>query len=265
MIENLKLYEDDLKAIVDISSKERKELFIKCKNKDHEARNKLIESYLNDIRRIALKYENLDISIEDLIQDASIYLIDLIDNIDLKNTKKLSKLITYLNTTVSSLVERTQYNPLLGTGENKVLNKINEYIEQYESIYGCSPDEFYIAAELGLSVEIVLYVLNNDKKLCYLDEAQERKESITDGVSVEDIVCSKLGYKKLKEDILKDKKLTYNEKKYIKSLFGFFDDIPKNYKEVGKLYNISEASVGHVTRCGMKKIRNNASYIKDYR
>lgn len=265
MIENLKLYEDDLKTIEDISPKERKELFIKCKNKDHEARNKLIESYLNSLRKIVLRYKDLDISLEDLIQDASIYLIDLIDNIDLTNTKKLSKLITYLNTAVSSLVERTQYNPLLGTGENKVLNKINEYIEQYESIYGCSPDKYYIAAELGLSVETVLYVLNSDKRLCYLDEDQERKESITDEVSTEDIVCSKLGYKKLKEDILNDKKLTIIEKKYIKSLFGFFDDIPKNYKEVGKLYNINEASVGQVTRCGMKKIRNYASYIKDYR
>lgn len=265
MIENLKLYEEDLKAIVDISSKERKELFIKCKNGDHEARNKLIESYLNDIRRIALKYENLDISIEDLIQDASIYLIDLIDNIDLTNTKKLSKLITYLNTAVSSLVERTQYNPLLGTGENKVLNKINEYIEQYESMYGCSPDEFCIAAELGLSVEIVLYVLNNDKKLCYLDEEQERKESITDGVSAEDIVCSKLGYKKLKEDILKDKKLTNSEKKYISSVYGFFDDTPKNYKEVAKIFNVCPQTVGQCTIIGIKKIKHYGSYAKSYR
>ncbi len=265
MIENLKLYEEDLKTIEDISPKERKELFIKCKNGDHEARNKLIESYLNSLRKIVLRYKDLDISVEDLIQDASIYLIDLIDNIDLSNTKKLSKLMIYLNTAVSNLVERAQYNSLLSTGENKILNKINKYIEQYESIYGRKPDKCYIAAELGLSVEIVLYVLNNDKNLCYLDEDIKRKESITDEISAEDIVCSKLGYKKLREDILSDKKLTDIEKKYIKSIFGFFDDVPKNYKEVGKLYNINKASVGQVTRCGMKKIRNYASYIKDYR
>ena len=263
MVENLKIYEEDLKNIEKLGKVERKELFIKYKNGDLEARKKIIESYLNDIRRIASKYENLDISIEDLIQDASIYLIDLIDNIDLTNTKKLSKLITYLNTAVSSLVERTQYNPLLSTGENKILNNINEYIEQYESVYGRSPNECYIAAALGLSVEKVKCVLDDNKKLRYLDEMNE--DSVTDEVSYEDIVCSKLAYKKLKEDILKDKKLTNSEKKYISSVYGFFDDTPKNYKEVAKIFNVCPQTVGQCTIIGIKKIKHYGSYAKSYR
>lgn len=263
MVENLKIYEEDLKNIEKLGKAERKELFIKYKNGDLEARKKFIESYLNDIRRIASKYENLDISIEDLIQDASIYLIDLIDNIDLTNTKKLSKLITYLNTAVSSLVERTQYNPLLSTGENKILNNINEYIEQYESVYGRSPNECYIAAALGLSVEKVKCVLDDNKKLRYLDEMNE--DSVTDEVSYEDIVCSKLAYKKLKEDILKDKKLTNSEKKYISSVYGFFDDTPKNYKEVAKIFNVCPQTVGQCTIIGIKKIKHYGSYAKSYR
>ena len=233
MVENLKIYEENLENIKKIGQVERKELFIKYKNGDLEARKKFIESYLNDIRRIVSKYENLDISIEDIIQDASIQLINHVDSIELSDIEKLSVLNIYLHTIIDNLVERAQYKPLLRTGENKILNKINKYIEQYESVYGRSPDERYIAAELGLSYE--------------------------------DIICSKLAYKKLKEDILKDKKLTDAEKKCISSVYGFFDDIPKDYKEVSKIFNVSPQTVKQRTTSGIKKIRQYGSYAKIYR
>lgn len=263
MVENLKIYEENLKNIKRLGQTERKELFIRYKNGDLEARKKFIESYLNDIRRIASKYENLDISIEDIIQDASIQLINHVDSIELSDIEKLSVLNIYLHTIIDSMVERAQYKPLLRTGENKILNSINQYIEQYESVYGCSPDECHIAAELGLSVEKVKCVLDDNKKLRYLDEVNE--DSVIDEVSYEDIVCSKLAYKKLKEDILRDKKLTDLEKKYISSVYGFFDDTPKDYKEVSKIFNVSPKTVKQRTTSGIKKIRQYGSYVKSYR
>lgn len=71
----LSIYMKELETISGLSDKERTSLFLALRNKDDEAKKKLIEGYLPVVVEIAKGYKNQGLLMEDLIQEGNLGLL----------------------------------------------------------------------------------------------------------------------------------------------------------------------------------------------
>lgn len=256
-LNNLSIYDTELKEIDALKKGDLEQLFINYKNGDIKSKDMLIKHFLLIIRRACYKFENTNISVEDLIQDTSLYLISLLEKIDINDIKKFHNINYNLYSMINNYALLQQSTPLLSISENKLLIKINEYIEKYESIKGTKPNMVEIAMEVGLPLDDVRYLTNPNNNIASISDYDIASDS------VEEQVCQRLGYTKLKEDIVNDTKLSSLEKRCIMTTYGFYDDKPKTYKEVAKLLNTSALNVSNCTKKGIEKVRKH-SYIEGY-
>ena len=90
--DNVKIYYKDLKKCEPIPLSYERELILKSKEGDVEARNKIIESNLRFVFNIARKYAGKGIPISDLISEGNLGLVKAIEKFD---TTKDVKFITY--------------------------------------------------------------------------------------------------------------------------------------------------------------------------
>ena len=90
--DNVKIYYKDLKKCEPIPFSYERELILKSKEGDVEARNKIIESNLRFVFNIARKYTGKGIPISDLISEGNLGLVKAIEKFD---TTKDVKFITY--------------------------------------------------------------------------------------------------------------------------------------------------------------------------
>ena len=90
--DNVKIYYKDLKKCEPIPFSYERELILKSKEGDVEARNKIIESNLRFVFNIARKYAGKGIPISDLISEGNLGLVKAIEKFD---TTKNVKFITY--------------------------------------------------------------------------------------------------------------------------------------------------------------------------
>ena len=90
--DNVKIYYKDLKKCEPIPCSYERELILKSKEGDVEARNKIIESNLRFVFNIARKYTGKGIPISDLISEGNLGLVKAIEKFD---TTKDVKFITY--------------------------------------------------------------------------------------------------------------------------------------------------------------------------
>lgn len=90
--DNVKIYYKDLKKCEPIPFSYERELILKSKEGDVEARNKIIESNLRFVFNIARKYAGKGIPISDLISEGNLGLVKAIEKFD---TTKDVKFITY--------------------------------------------------------------------------------------------------------------------------------------------------------------------------
>jgi len=71
----LKEYQEDLKAFKAVTEQEREELFKKMINGDSNAKNQVVEIYLQDVIKIAKEMYHSEIFLGDLIQEGNVGLI----------------------------------------------------------------------------------------------------------------------------------------------------------------------------------------------
>lgn len=90
--DNVRIYYNELKKCKPLDSQLERELLIKSKSGDIDARNKIVESNLRFVFDIARKYSGRGISMSDLISEGNIGLMKAIERFDMSRDVKF---ITY--------------------------------------------------------------------------------------------------------------------------------------------------------------------------
>ena len=97
----LQQYLKDISKIPTLSREEENRLAIKAKNGDKEALNKLIESNLKFVVRVATKYQNRGLSFNELISEGNQGLIKAIEKFDPdKNIKLISYAVWWIKQSI---------------------------------------------------------------------------------------------------------------------------------------------------------------------
>ena len=237
-----------------LTKEERKELMIKLKSCDMEARERFIEGNLRLVLSIIKRFSNSDENADDLFQIGCIGLIKAIDNFDMSMGVQLStycvpmiigEIRRYLRDNNSIRVSRslkdTAYKAIYAK-EKYIKNNLKE------------PTINEIASEVGISKEEIVYAL----------------DAIQSPVSLYEPVYSEGGEALYVMDQISDKKnkeenwvetLALNEsmnklserERYIIEL-RFFEG--KTQMEVANEINISQAQVSRLEKSAIKSMRN---------
>lgn len=88
-------YLKDIENIPKITDEEEKKLFIEAQNGNKDARNRIVENHLKIVNVIALKYINMGLDYEELIQEGSIGLMQAVNSFDINKQVKFNFYASY--------------------------------------------------------------------------------------------------------------------------------------------------------------------------
>lgn len=165
---NFSIYRDQVDKTTLLSPDEEKDLLIKAKNGDKEARNKLIESNLRLVVAIANKYKGMGIEYLDLIQQGNMGLCYAVDKYDPSYNTKLSTYATkwikkYIRDCIpeqSRTIKRTR-------AIQWTLSQIAKIEDDYLDKYDRRPTEEEIAQELGRTTDGIKQLLQ-DRSIAFI-------------------------------------------------------------------------------------------------
>lgn len=234
------------------------ELLVKIKNGDKEARNILIEKYLNLVNKFAREYANRGMDFQDLIQEGNIGLIKAVDKYDASYGTKFS---TYAYWWIKKAI--LDFLIIQVKGE-KLPNRLSEIYDRFKILYeqlyylyGTEPSIEEVASILKLSIDDVRYlffVLKRNNSLDYLiDSNKLDNEQILIDSSIDDIIDKRLLSKEI-SDLLNKANLTDKEKIVIVLEYGLCGKVPKKPMEIARLLNISNERVRQIAVTALRKI-----------
>lgn len=245
-----------------------KDLFLKAKNGDEEAREKIIESNLWVVHKIVksfLKNKNIDSKLyDDLVQAGSIGLIVAYENYDIESNQAFSDyaVMTILHNVYSSMFNNNGVK--LDRNNNLKLLKIRRVISDYmNKNNGNVPSANYIVEKTGYSLVVVERLLRYLNDFVSLDECIEAMDDEeVDAFFYEDLnhEFERVELREYVDRIMMFSKLTDNEMTVIKSMYGL-DGIVYNLNELSNMLGLSKQRIATIHLHALKKIKETISDV----
>lgn len=158
----LKMYLEDLEAIKDSTTEENFELINKIIQGDIEAKNRFIEGNLRYVIEMANDFRNQGLSLEDLIQEGNIGLMNSLENLSrLTEKKEWKEFITdYVRQFIEEAIQEQKES---SSFEDKIIEKtklINDAANELAEDLGRKADIHELAACTRLSEKEISDILN---------------------------------------------------------------------------------------------------------
>ncbi|MGF1571680.1 MAG: RNA polymerase sigma factor RpoD/SigA [Sumerlaeia bacterium] len=261
-------YEDGLQDYLKVASQhavltreQEIELFQRIEQGEEAAREKMIESNLRFVIKIAYTYRNQGLSISDLIQEGNIGLLHVISKFDWRKGFRFSTYAAfYIRQEIQSALHRSGTMIRVPVRKSRLLSKVNEFVHRYQENYGFEPCTDEIAVELGVSREKVEAVLELRHSFASLDA-----EFAQDGNTLSDLLEDKHApspdlqvSKQQSEAAVHDAMsiLTEREREVIELRFGMSShDEEMSLRQASKYVGLSQEGVRRVEQRALDKLR----------
>lgn len=236
-----------------LTDKEKKQLFIKYKNGDKNARNELVQGNLKLVLSILKKYQNRTDNMDDLFQIGCVGLLKAIDNFDLKHEVKFSTYAVPLILGEIRRYLRDNSNLRISRSIKDLAYKILKLKEEYFMTKGKELSNEQVAKKLNVEeIDVIIAldamrdpismfepIYNDGGDTIYLEDQIESKK---DKIKNWDIIISlRNAINELKE----------KEKKIITERFL----IGKTQMEIAEEIGISQAQVSRLEKGGIENIK----------
>lgn len=261
-------YEDGLQDYLKVASvhkvltrEQEIELFKRIEQGDEKAREKMIESNLRFVIKIAYTYRNQGLSISDLIQEGNIGLLHVISKFDWRKGFRFSTYAAfYIRQEIQAALHRCGTMIRVPVRKSRLLGKVNEFIHRYQETYGFDPCTDEIAAELGVTREKVEAVIELRHSFASLDA-----EIAHDGSSLADLLEDHFAAspdqkisQQQSEAAVRDAMsiLTDREREVIELRFGMTaHDEEMSLRQASKYVGLSQEGVRRVEQRAIDKLR----------
>lgn len=217
--ECVKYYFDELKKYKPLKREEERELIIKAKNGDIEARNKVISSNLRFVFEMAKRYKGSGISIDELIAEGNMGMMKAIEkfNVDY-DIKFYSYAVWWIKQYMKSAIKKNIDKSNVEGNEDEIAHSI---------ISNTIPDEE--------------------------DERVNKSETIMSNEEDEYNAELEANKKVVVENLLV--KLDDRERVIIENYYGINGKKEKNLEEIGVMLDISKERVRQIKMSSIKKMR----------
>lgn len=277
----LQKYLSDIADIPTLSREEEKQLIIKAQKGDQSAMNKLIESNLKFVVKVASKFQGKGLTLSELISEGNIGLIKAIKRFDIKRE---TKLITYAVWWIRQAIQYAIYekNRLIRIPAKTLstLSKIESARQKHLASEGDEASLKELAKEVNIKEKKAKDLIAQKTDIISLDEityskrnlsglreypdalSRIRARKITDTSFEENQDDPKKIYyrKKIKEKINKKiGKLSPRDAHIIKEYFGFGeDDKGKNFAQIARELGLSRERVRQIFKKILEDLRKEA-------
>ena len=256
--ESLSIYLRDISKYPLLTLQEEKECLELSKKGDIKAKEKLINSNLRFVVKVAKKYRNNGLSFSDLISEGNIGLTIAAEKFD--NTKEvrfISYAVWWIKQTILKAISEKSRTIRLP------VNRLNELTLMQEKIDGQSGKSIEdIALSMNIDRDVLNTMINASRGVVSFDEPIKNGEmdsTIGDTIkdeytpSPEDNAVNAI----LKEDISKLlSKLSTRESAILKYRFGLEGGEPHSLVEVGMAFNLTKERIRQIEKKTIEKLRS---------
>lgn len=264
----IRLYFEDIARYKLLTAEEEKELCIKVKNGDEEARKKLIEHNLRLVVSIAKRYVNPAVSLDDLIQFGSEGLITASRKFDIDKGYKFSTYATHwIRQAVTRGIVNTCRTIRIPAHVYECINKIKKVQTEYLLTNGDYPNVNTLCELTGYNEELVNRCLeymdtiislsttiNEDEDTTLADIIEDESSSLDNIGDVTDKVAL--------QTIFDIAALGERDMYIIKARNGFFGRV-YTLQEIGEKFGLTRERVRQLEIKALKKLKT-ASKRRDF-
>ncbi len=266
--DSLRTYFEQIKSIPLLSFEEELALSRKIKGGDEESRQKLIESNLRLVVKIAKAFISNDVPLLDLIQEGNLGLIRAAQKYDYAKNVRFS---TYANWWIKQAITRSLANKRrairLPHRKEEALKKIQRAYNYLSQKLMRKPTNEEISREVGLKVLETERLLNLAGGIISLDA-----ETGDDSGSLLDL-CVDTSYSPehevIRESVREEtlvflEQLMKKERQILMRRFQFFDGERHTLKRISEEMGISPETVRQIEIRALKKLKVQAVELQDY-
>ena len=248
-----------------LPQEEAYELIIKAQNGDKEAVDKLVKHNLKLVVRLAKGFINRGVPFEDLVQEGSFGLFEVIKRFDISKGLQFS---TYASKWILASLYAAVYKKSnvikISTNQHQNISKLKKAYNLLYDELKREPSIEEIAEELSWSYDKTLQVYFLSSGPVYLDKkvgvgTSEERPTVGDFIPSEDNVEDNMMNETLRADVeiaLNESKLTPSEKKVIIYRFGLEDGHDRTLEEVGKMLNVTRERIRQKEAKSLGKLRD---------
>ena len=260
----LSMYLKDINNIPLLTHEEEAELAVKAQNGDKAARNKIINSNLRFVVKVAKKYQNHGLELEDLISEGNIGLLTAIDKFDpSKGFHFISYAVWWINQAILKAVSeksRAIRLPLNRANElvriehaKKVVGGNKSEQQEYEEIGAMlNMEPSHVREMIAISRDMVSLdaeINNSDKDHTVVADFQE--DSLygrPDEKAIELAMCEDI------DSVLST--LRPSEAKVIRMRYGLNGTKPMSLKEVGDVCNLTKERIRQIEKHAITRMQH---------
>lgn len=246
-----------------LTKEEEKELAFKIQNGDEDALNKLVQSNLKFVVKIAKKYRGHGVALADLVSEGNLGLIEAARRFDPdRNVKFISYAVWWIRQHIITAVSNMGHPFRLPNKINNAIYKVASASGKKLSLSEPNTPSKDLAEASGLSLRDVILVRGISKSVISLNTAVDSEHKVLlesllrcrEEDSIEALMV-KTSIQNTIRDALEH--LKPSEQQILRYRFGFHDDRAWSLREIGEVMGLSRERIRQIEDGALQKLRRN--------
>lgn len=259
----LGLYLREIAATPLLTPEEEKTLGIRIQSGDEEALWRLVEANLRFVVKVAKRYRGYGVSLQDLINEGNLGLIEAAKRFDpSRKVKFISYAVWWIRQMMLTAISNMGHPMRLPIKINNILHRVGLTTAKKTKELKRKPTTKEIADEIGIGMSTLNSAMDVSGQTISLNKPlNQDNELMLENMLVQDQDCT-MEDRMIRENInemlhkaMRD--LADKEEQVLRLRFGFDDESPCSLREIGDHLGLSRERVRQIQEKALEKLRRN--------